>query len=249
LEDTTHESIISGRQKQAWNSWQRGEDYYNEGLLIWLEADGLIRKQTAGAKGLDDFAKAFFGINDGDFGEVTYSRRTVIETLNAIAPYDWETFIHERTDEVSTEAPKNGLALGGYKLIYTDQPSSASKAQEARVKGVDQSAGIGIEIKSDGDLNNIVWGSPAFKAGLTVSMKAVAVNGTEFSGDAFKDAIVSAKDGKTPVTLLVKDGHEFRTISIDYAGGLRYPHLEKVGAGEGSIDVLLKPVRKTAGAH
>ncbi len=240
LEDTTHEPIISGRHKQAWRSRQRAADYYNEGLLLWLEADGLIRKQTASAKGLDDFAKIFFGINDGDFGEVTYNRRTVIDILNGLAPFDWDKFFHEHTDDVSLEAPKNGLTLGGYKLIYTEQPSSASKASEMRAKSVDQSAGIGLEIKNDGEIANIVWDSPAFKAGLTISMKVFAVNGTEFTGEAFKDAIVSAKNTKKPVELLIKDEHAYRTVTIDYVGGLRYPHLEKVGIGDGSLDVLLK---------
>lgn len=240
LEDTTHDPIISGRHKHAWRSWQRAEDYYNEGLLLWLEVDGLIRQQTSGAKGMDDFAKAFFGINDGDFGEVTYNRGTVLEILNGLAPRDWEKFFHERTEETSAEAPKNGLTLGGYKLIYTDHPSSASKAQEARMKGVIQAAGIGLDIKNDGEIGHIVWDSPAFKAGLTVSMKVLAVNGTEFSGEAFKEAIVSAKDTKKPITLLVKDGHEYRTVAINYVDGLRYPNLEKVGTGEGSLDLLLK---------
>src|SRR6185503_8015820 len=123
-----------------------------------------------------DFAKAFFGINDGDFGEVTYNRGTVLEILNSLAPRDWEKFFLERADDTSSEAPKNGLTLGGYKLIYTDKPSSASKSQEARMKGVVQGAGIGLDIKNEGEIGNIVWDSPAFKAGLTISMKVLAVN-------------------------------------------------------------------------
>ncbi len=240
LEDTTHEPIITGRHKQAWRTWQRAEDYYNEGLLVWLEVDGLLRKQTSGAKGMDDFAKAFFGINDGDFGEVTYNRGTVLEILNGLAPWDWSKFFHERTEEISLESPRNGLTLGGYKLIYKDQPSSASKSQESRMKGVVQAAGVGLDIKNDGEIGNIVWDSPAFKAGMTVAMKVVAVNGTEFSGEAFKEALVLAKETKKPTTLLVKDGHAYRSVTIDYTGGLRYPHLEKVGTEEGSLDLLLK---------
>ncbi|MEI6235526.1 MAG: peptidase M61 [Planctomycetota bacterium] len=248
LEDTTHESIISGRTKQAWKSWQRAEDYYNEGLLMWLEVDGLIRKQTTGVKGMDDFAKSFFGINDGDFGEVTYNRRTVIDILNGLAPnapidyapIDWEKFFNEHADNVTTEAPKNGLTLGGYKLVYTEVPSSASRSIEARIKGVDQADGIGLEIKSDGDIMNIIWDSPAFKAGLTNAMKVLAVNGTEFTSEAFKEAITAAKTTKKPLTLLIKDVHAYRTVAIEYFDGLRYPHLEKVGVGEGSLDLLLK---------
>lgn len=241
MEDTTLDPIISARRPKGWTSWQRSEDYYNEGLLIWLEADGIIRRETKGAKGLDDFASAFFGISPGDWGQITYNRDDVIRTLNAIVPYDWAGFLRQRVDTPSTEAPKNGFTLGGYRLIYTDTPSSATKSYEASYKGVDQSYGIGLIVKNEGEIGTVVWDSPAFRAGLAVGMSILAVNGTAFSGDAFREAIAAAKDPKSAVQLIVKSGKTVRTITLDYSGGLRYPQLEKIGEGDGSLDLLLKP--------
>jgi predicted metalloprotease with PDZ domain len=241
MEDTTHDPIISARRPKGWTSWQRSEDYYNEGLLIWLEADAIMRKQSGGAKGMDDFGRAFFGIRDGDWGQVTYSRKDVIDTLNAIVPYDWTGFLAERVDRPSKEAPKNGLVMGGYKLVYGDKPGAITKLAESTNKMTDQSFGVGAIVKNDGEVLGVVWDSPAFKAGFTVGAKIVAVNGVEYSSDDFKNALKDAKDPKKPVEVILKRDKNFSTIKLDYSGGLRYPRLEKIGEGEGSLDRLLKP--------
>jgi len=57
MQDTTNDPIISQRRPQPWSSYQRSEDYYREGSLIWLDADTLIRERTGGKKSLDDFAQ------------------------------------------------------------------------------------------------------------------------------------------------------------------------------------------------
>ena len=132
------------RRPKGWVSWQRSEDYYNEGLMIWLEADAIIRKQTRGAKGLDEFAKAFFGVKPGDWGELVYNRQDVINTLNGIAPYDWAGFFQTYVDSPTRETPKGGFTMGGYKLVYGDTPNAITKAAEGANKIVDQSYGIGL---------------------------------------------------------------------------------------------------------
>jgi predicted metalloprotease with PDZ domain len=237
MEDTTNDPIISARRPKGWPSWQRSEDYYNEGLMIWLEADAIIAKATRGKKGLDDFAKAFFGIKPGDWGEVLYNRDDVIKTLNDIAPYDWAGFFHKYVDSPTRETPKGGFILGGYNLVYEEEPNSITKASEGANKMVDQSFGIGAIVKNDGEVSGVIWDSAAFKAGLTVGAKILAVNGDEFSGDAWKAAIKA----KSPVQIILKQDKYFRTLTLDYSGGLRYPRLEKTGGGEGSLDRLLKP--------
>ncbi|MBU1462803.1 MAG: peptidase M61 [Alphaproteobacteria bacterium] len=237
MEDTTHDPIISARRPKGWVSWQRSEDYYNEGLMIWLEADAIIRKQSRGAKGLDEFAKAFFGVKPGDWGELVYNRQDVINTLNGIAPYDWAGFFQTYVDSPTRETPKGGFTMGGYKLVYGDTPNAITKAAEGANKIVDQSYGIGLIVKNDGEISSVIWDSPAFKAGLLVGAKIVAVNGDEYSGDVFKAAIKA----KAPFQIILKKDKYYRTLSLDYSGGLRYPRLEKTGEGEGSLDKLLKP--------
>ncbi len=240
LEDTTHDPIISARRPKSWSSWQRNEDYYNEGLLMWLEADGIIRRESKGAKGLDDFAKAFFGVKDGDWGQLTYTRQDVIDTLNSIQPYDWAGFLAAHVDKTTSEAPKAGFTLGGYALTYGDTPNSTTKEIEKAIKGLDQTYGIGLAIKNDGEVIGTIWDSPAFKAGFANGMKIIAVNGTEYSGDAFKAALTSAKADKKPIELIIKQDKSIRVIRLDYSLGLRYPRLTKTGEGAGSLDRLLE---------
>lgn len=240
LEDTTHDPIISARRPKNWASWQRAEDYYNEGLLIWLETDGIIRRESKGARGMDDFAKAFFGMKDGDWGQITYTRQDVIDTLNTVQPYDWAGFLSQRVDRTTTEAPKAGFTLGGYALSFSDTPNSTSREIEKALKGIDQSYGIGLVVKTDGDILTTIWDSPAFKAGLASGMKIVAINGTEYSGDVFKASLTQAKADKKPLELIVKQGKNIRVIRLDYFLGVRYPRLTKTGEGEGSLDRLLQ---------
>ncbi|NML11821.1 M61 family metallopeptidase [Sphingobium sp. AR-3-1] len=236
MEDTTHDPIISARRPKGWASWQRSEDYYNEGLMIWLEADAIIAKATRGKKGLDDFAKAFFGIKPGDWGQVVYNRGDVIKTLNDIAPYDWAGFFQKNVDSPTKETPKGGFILGGYTLVYGEEPGAITKAAEGANKMVDQSFGIGAIVKNDGEVSGVVWDSAAFKAGLVTGAKILAVNGDEYSGDTWKAAIKA----KTPIQIILKQDKYYRTLTLDYSGGLRYPRLDKTGEGEGSLDRLLK---------
>ena len=239
--DTTLDPIIAARRPKGWSNWQRSEDYYNEGLLIWLEADAIIRRESQGARGLDDFARAFFGMRPGDWGQLTYSRQDVIDTLNGVQPYDWAGFLAARVDRTTKEAPKAGFDLGGYILVYGDAPNSTTREVEKGIKGVDQSYGIGLAVKNEGEIASVIWDSPAFKAGLAVGMSIIAVDGAEFSGEQFKAALTRAKMTKKPIELLVKQGKAIRNISLDYSLGLRYPRLLKTGEGEGSLDRLLQP--------
>jgi predicted metalloprotease with PDZ domain len=239
LIDTTNDPVISQRRPKGWTSWQRSEDYYNEGMLVWLEADGLLRKMSRGKKSLDDFARAFFGINDGDWGQVTYTFDDVVKTLNDIQPYDWAAFLNQRLNGLSARAPINGFAEGGYKLVYTDEPTPWFKNNDKRRETSDYTFSIGMVVGKGGAISAVNWDGPAFQAGLDVGGTIVAVDGREFSDDRLKAAIVAAKGGKAPIKLLVKSGTRFRDVAIDYHDGLRYPRLEKIGTGEGGLDRLL----------
>jgi predicted metalloprotease with PDZ domain len=246
LHDTTFDPIIAKRKPKAWSSWQRSEDYYNEGLMIWLEADAIIRRETRNARGMDDFARAFFGVNDGDWGVLPYNRLDVIETMNRIAPYDWAGFFKARVDEPTSEVTKSGFTLGGYKLVYGETPNSTDKSRETTGKFIDQSTGVGLVVNNSGDVQSVVWNSPAFAAGITVGAKVVAVNGEEYSTKLLRAGLKDSTDKKHPLSLIIKQGTRYRTITLDYSGGIRYPRLEKTGEGESSLDRLLAP--KTGGA-
>ena len=239
LVDTTNDPIISSRRPKGWTNWQRSEDYYNEGLLIWLEADALLRSLSGGKKSMDDFARAFFGMNDGDWGQLTYTFDDVAATLNGIHPYDWKAFLEKRVYQVAPTAPLAGLTGNGYKLVFTDQASATLKEGEKERKATSLTYSLGLSANNEGAITAVVWDSPAFNAGFDVATTIVAVNGDAYSGDRLKAAITAAKGGKEPIRLLVKNGTKYRDVAIDYHDGLRYPRLEKTGSGETGLDRLL----------
>lgn len=241
LEDTTNDPVVSMRRPQPWRSWRRSEDYYSEGQLVWLDADTLIREKTHGAKSLDDFARAFFGVNDGAYNELTYDLDTVVATLNGVLPYDWAGFLHARLDGHGPGAPLDGVKRGGYKLAYLDSPTDYHRQVMTLRKYEDFTFSLGFTVSTkDQTLAAVLWDSPAFKAGLTVGSKLLAVNGIAYDKERFKETIREAKDGKQPIELLLQNGDHFRTVKIDYHDGLRYPHLVKE-ADRPSLDAILAP--------
>ncbi len=242
VQDTTNDPIIANRKPLSWLSWQRSEDYYSEGLLVWLDADTLIREKTGGKKSLDDFAKAFFGVDNGSYVPRTYTFDDVVSTLNGVYAYDWASFLKTRIQEVQEKGPLDGLERGGYKLVYTATPTEFMKTAETRAKSTGLAYSLGLSVGSDGVISDVQWGGPAFKAGLTQGLTVVAVNGEAFDGDKLKAAVTAAMKPENPlVELLLKDGSRYKSVKIDYRGGLRYPRLEKVAGVPARLDDILTP--------
>jgi predicted metalloprotease with PDZ domain len=243
LQDTTNDPIINQRRPQSWRSWERSEDYYTEGLLIWLDADTLIRQQTHGQKSLNDFARGFFGIDDGSFVTVPYKFEDVVHALNDVMPYDWAGFLRTRLDRTGSGAPLDGITRGGYRLIYNDTASPFLKSMEGRRKAQDFTWSIGLSMDESGTISAVQWDGPAFHAGVVKGGKIIAVNGLAYDdADDLESAIKLAHTNKAPTELLVRDGNHFRTLRIDYHGGLRYPHLEKIAGAPPLLDDILAPL-------
>jgi predicted metalloprotease with PDZ domain len=242
LEDTTKQPIVSshGAVSQSWPSWERGYDYYPESDLIWLDADTKIRELSGGNKSLDDFAKLFFGINDGSYVTVTYTFEDLVKALNAVQPFDWAGFFRTRVFEVNPNVPENGFTQGGYRLVYNNnEPEWMKKADSSRPAIFATS--LGFSVKADGGLDNVWWDSPAFKAGIRPDMQLQAVNDQKYAAGGLREIILAAEKTKEPIKLLLKRGDEFVTISVDYHGGMRYPHLERVEATPDRLDEILAP--------
>jgi predicted metalloprotease with PDZ domain len=242
LQDTTSDPVIALRRAMPWRSWERSEDYYSEGLLMWLDADTLIRELSGNRKSLNDFARTFFGINNGSFVPVTYLFEDVVEALNSVQAYDWKTFLRSRLDGHGPGAPLDGVDRGGYRLVYTDTPSEYFTDSETSRKKTDLTYSIGVVIAEEGALSDVLWEGPAFKAGLTVGNQIIAVNGIAFDTEDLKFAIQDSMDSGDAIELLIKDGEHFRTVPIVYRGGLRYPHLERDGSGSAYLDEILAPI-------
>ena len=242
LIDTTFDPIVQARRPHPWSSWMRGEDYYSEGMLLWLEVDAKLRELTGGRRSMNDFARAFFGVNPGDQGVLTYRFEDVAATLNGLAPFDWASFLRERVEQAGTRAPLGWIAQGGYRLAYRDTPTAYFKSRESARKIVDLTYTIGVVIGEGGRVTGVAWDSPAFEAGLTNGATIVAVNGRQYSADLIKQAIRDARNSREPIRLLVKRGELYSEAAIDYHEGLRYPVLERTGSGASSLDALLAPL-------
>jgi predicted metalloprotease with PDZ domain len=240
--DTTLDPVLSSRRPAPWRSWQRNEDYYSEGLLVWLDADTLIRERTGNRRSLDDFARAFFGVRDGEWQQPeTYTFDDIVAGLNAVYSYDWATFLRERIEGVGTEPPLDGIARGGYRLVFSEERSGYQRDSESHNKNADFSYSIGLGFGENGNVASVQWDGPAFNQGVTIGTQVVAVNDGAYSADALRRAITAAKDSAAPIRLLLKNGDQYRTVELEYRGGLRYPRLERVSGTPDRIGAILSP--------
>jgi predicted metalloprotease with PDZ domain len=240
--DTTRDPIIAARAPLPWTSWQRSEDYYSEGSLIWLDVDTLLRELSGDTRSLDDFARAFFGGNAGEWRNTdTYVVGDVIAALEALAPYDWEGFFTDQLEGKREGTQLDGLARGGYKLVYRDTPSDFAVSSDLVFGTTTLTFSVGLTVGGGGVVSDVLWDGPAFVAGLTVGSEIVAVDGQAFSPDLLKQAIADSGT-RGSVDMLVRTGKHVRDVAIQYAGGGRYPHLERTAGDRARLDDILAPL-------
>ncbi len=248
-EDTAVASSILRDDSPTWANWRRGQDYYYEGALVWLDADTLIRKMTDDRKSLGDFEKIFLG-KGGNTGPliVTYNFDDLVKDLNQVVPYDWAAFLRNRVYRINDQADFAGIERGGYKLAFADRPSATEKTllqvEGARHGGMDCWYSIGLRLAPDGRIMDVRWGGPGDKAKLAPGEKIMAVDGRIFSPQVLRDAIRAAKDSTEPIHLIVQADSFVQTAEIDYHGGLRYPVLERVDGTADYMDEIAKPLTK-----
>jgi predicted metalloprotease with PDZ domain len=240
LDDTTNDPIITPRAPKGWLSFQRSEDYYNEGLLIWLEADAIIRRESNGTRSLDDFARRFFGTGDGDWGVKPYDFNSLVAELNAVERHDWAGLLTRRLTEKADGAPLKGLEMAGWKLVYLDKPTTAFADANRRQLNLSFSGGLLLGLA--GKVEQVQWNSAAFEAGLVVGDVLLAVNELPYSDDTLRAAVTAAKGGTAPIRLVVKTDDRVRTVDWAWYGGLRYPRLERIGTAKPTpLEQLLTP--------
>lgn len=257
LVDTTNQPTVSQRRPVSFVSWQLSENYYTESELIWLDADTKIRERTNGQKSLDDFAKAFFGVENGSFITNTYTFEDVVKVLNSVAPYDWTTFLRERVYDLHPAVPEDGFTRGGYKLVYTDTVQPWLAKAEGSFGQADFSTSLGFSVVvpraggerggapagPSGSIGNVWWDSPAFRAGITPDMQIVSVNGKAFTPQVLREAILQAEHTKQPLLLQFRRGDDYSNISLPYFNGLRIPSLQRLEGTPARLDDILAPTK------
>ena len=245
-EDTSIASSID-RHPTLWSSWERGQSYYSEGELLWLDADTLIREKTAGKKSLTDFQHIFLG-KGGDTGPliVPYDRKELIRDLNEVMPYDWAGFLHQHIDLPEPHADLAGIERGGYELVYTDKPNASTRIFASlggrRGGGVDTWYSLGMRVTADGTIADIRWNSPADKAQFSPGLRIVAVGNQIFSADALRQAIDDAKGTSKNIHLLTASETDLIPVDLDYHDGQRFPSLRRVDGKTDYLDEITKPL-------
>jgi predicted metalloprotease with PDZ domain len=243
LQDTADGWPLAKTIGGSWSDWRRDGDFYPEGNLLWLDVDTQIRALSRDRRSLDDFARIFYGMDNGSYVTRTYTFDDVVAALNAVQPYDWASFLRERLDYTGTQLPEHGVERSGWKLVFNDQPSEFDKSAASVWKGVNLAYSLGLSVNKKGVVGYVKWDGPAFEAGLAPGLKLLAVNGVAYTAEVLKDAVTQAKGSREPIEFMVRNDESVSVMKIDYHGGLRYPHLvreEGVADRLGGIVAALK---------
>jgi predicted metalloprotease with PDZ domain len=247
LQDTATMAQVLYTVGGAYDNYRRGTDYYDEGELLWLEADLVIRDKTNGKKSLNDFAGAFEGLG-GNTGPkvVPYTFEDIVAGLNSVVPYDWAAFLRKRLDSNEFHAPEiSGIdALSGYKLIYVDHPNYWSQLGESQAGSIDTRFSLGLQVGGDGRIADVIVGGIADKAGFGPGMRIVAVNGRSFSSSLLRAAIKEAQGKGPAIEFIVENTGYYKVIHLDYHEGEKYPDFQRVDGTPSRLDDILQPMTK-----
>lgn len=247
LQDTADAAPFLYDATEDWSNWRRGTDFYEEGQLLWLDVDGKVRGLTNDKKSMNDFCRIFHGGPGGEPALKTYTFEDVVATLNQVAPYDWGKFLRERLDGVSTKTPTESVENSGWKIVYDETPNEMEINEDVVRQTIDLRLSAGFIVGEDGTVEDVIHGGPAYTAGIGPGMKIVAVNGLQFGGSAMREALTSAKSSSAPIQLLVANGAQYQTFSLDYHGGMQYPHLARVESKPDYLSEILHPLTQTPG--
>jgi len=233
LEDSTNDAFYMAGSHVSWRDWQRREDYYPEGVMLWLDVDARLRELTHGKRGLDEFARTFFGATDNGRRTRTYDFQDICDALDKVAVADWAAFLGRHLRSHNTDDAMAGLARAGWKLAYGDTPSATFRQEEKEAGTLNLDYSIGVQIDGNGQIRSVRWNSPAFRSGLSPGARVIEVNGQAFAPDKLMAAVEATRD--KPLSVRASINGNKRVVRIDYRRGQRYPHLERI---EGKTDWL-----------
>ena len=178
---------------------------------------------------------------------ITYRFDDVVEALERIQPHDWRRFLRERLDRHEPQAPLDGLERAGWRLSWAETESPLAHNSDSEWRSDDFAYSLGLYLKRDGQVDGVLWDSPAWSAGLSRAVQLVAVNGTAYKAERLAAAITANKSGQAPIALLLREGERYPSITLDYRGGLRYPRLTRIEDRPERLDAELLAPRRWLG--
>lgn len=242
LQDTADAAQLLYFAAPEWQNWRRSTDFYDEGTLLWLDVDTNIRKITNDKKSLNDFCRLFYGGPGGEPALKTFTFDELVAALNQVAPYDWKKFLRDRLDYVGPHAPLGGIENGGYQLVYNDTPNDMLVISETNERFLDLTDSLGLVLDEDGTIRDVIHSMLAYNAGIGPEMRVQAVNGRGWSLDAMRRAVADSEKNQHPIKMLIANGDFLETYTLDYHGGIRYPHLARQDGVSDYLDEIIQPL-------
>ncbi len=172
-----------------------------------------------------------------------YDLPEIVHDLRQLADYDWDTFFARHVTATQQDLPLDVVGRCGYRLGYsTKSPAYLDYLQE-RAGGNLLSArdSLGLTFHSDGRIADVAPGLPGDKAGLAPGMRVLGVNNKKFSRERLDDALADSV-ARRKIEFLLLDGEQFRTVSVEYADGLRYLELVRNPERPDILGEILQPV-------
>lgn len=237
LEDTSASGYLLRRSSPNWGDMRRDQDFYFEGMLLWMECDAIIREESKGKKSLDDFCKIFFASVPGKKQVADYSFEDVVQALHQTQPYDWNSLLTRRVKTPLESLPLDYLVKLGYRMEYSDQPP---KAVNRNVSIAEDSLGLRM---AGTRILTVYAGTPADKANLAVGMRINEVNGEKYSVEKMQQALVDSVKKKT-IELQVQTGESTQKVTVNYGDGLRYRVLKRLEDKPDLFMEIYKPLLK-----
>ncbi|HVB56046.1 MAG TPA: hypothetical protein VNE63_06380 [Candidatus Acidoferrales bacterium] len=244
LQDTADSAVFLYDAGPDWSNWRRGTDFYDEGELLWLDVDSTLRRLSNDKKSINDFCRIFDGGPGGEPALKTYTFEDIVSTLNSLAPYDWTAFLRTRLDSTATNLPNEAVENSGWKVVYNAQPNAFEQNVETTRRRLNLTLSVGLTIQNDGTIIDVIHDGPSYQAGIGPGMKITAVDGQQFSPEGLKYAIGTAQSSTAPMELLIANGVQVKTYSVDYHGGLRYAHLERENNRPDFLTEIFKPLAR-----
>ena len=242
LEDTAVSAQLLFGARKDWQAWRRTVDFYREGMLIWLEIDMIIRQETDSHRSLDDFCRLFYGGENSLPHVFPFTFEDIVAALNSVAGYNWESYLAERLTQATTNAPLGGIERSGWRLTYADRRSEYQEALENSQKQAYLTSSIGVLVKEDGTIVDIVPGKAADMAGIGPGMRVVAVNSQRWSLDLIRHAVAATRHGSRLLELLLENSGYFFTLTLDYKEGAKYPRLQRDSSKADLLTKVIEPL-------
>lgn len=209
-EDASFDSWVK-YYRQDENSVNSQVDYYDKGSILGLLLDLEIRKQSKGAKSLDDvmrFLYAEFYKQGRNYTPEDFQKASELMTGSSLEQF-FAKYVRGR-EELDYDSALAAVGLRLDKTVAADGSKAIEKAY------------LGAELVQEGErlrVKQVYAGSPAYEQGLNTGDQIVALNNMRASKE-FVDARIAEKRAGDLVSLTIFRADDLSVLLIKLGGQL-----------------------------